>query len=303
MALEIAPNGYDWSDPENYTASWLIQHAEAGRTPQVMMALDRGVCINGKGPKGETALTQAVLRGRVETAFALLDRGADILIRADQGDTVLHKAYAWEPKDIHLLIDRGADVNAKNETDTTPIMTVMNEHQARALLERGADPNAVHENGQTPLMNASWGRNRAMCIVLAEYGADPNARNHRQQSGTALHRAMLKNDTDMGALLVALGARPSLRNAGRNDEWRSLMAMPRLHAAARCGQTQLALSLVSSPEDLEKKHRRKTADQIAKEVRFHDTAAALQSLRAQMAIDVIQFGIAGHAKRKRLSPL
>jgi ankyrin repeat protein len=276
---------YDWNDPANLSITWFINHAEAGRTEQCMMALDRGLSVDGKSSSGRTALGSAIMCRRIETAFALLDRGADIKLKQDSEESVLHKVYAWGSRDILLLIERGADVNAKDVNNSTPLHCITDIDAVRVLLEHGADPNVADENGQTPIMNAALSGYKELCIMLASFGADINAGNFRQNGRTALIRAMSKNDTRMGALLVALGAKPFSKHSGRNAEWRKITDMPRLHAAAFCGETQLAISLASCPSDLEHQYRRKTASQIATESLFHDTAAALQSLRARMAIN------------------
>ena len=53
----------------------------------------------------------------------LLDRGADIAARDDSGRTPLHGAAAnnTEPAVIALLLDRGADIAAKSDSGWTPL--------------------------------------------------------------------------------------------------------------------------------------------------------------------------------------
>jgi ankyrin repeat protein len=278
----MKPRAWDHSDPENDTTVWFISHAETGRLDACMQFLDRGVSPNKKGPEGELPLLQAVLRGHADVAFALIERGADILARDDMGDCVLHKAMRLSESDIRRLIELGADVNARNKTNTTPLMCMSTDAQVRVLLERGADPNIAHNNGNTPFMNAAMGKNKSRCMLLAQFGANVNA--GVGFSGGSLHHCMLKNDPEMGAFLVALGAKPLSRHSGRNRDWRRLMALPPLHAAARSGHLPLVLSMVKSLEDLDARHARKTPEMIARDFRKNDVMSALQSLRASFVM-------------------
>jgi ankyrin repeat protein len=61
----------------------------------------------------------------VEAARVLLDAGADIQARSRNdhyGDTPLHAAAHGNQKDVvRLLIERGADVDARNPAGRTPL--------------------------------------------------------------------------------------------------------------------------------------------------------------------------------------
>ena len=57
-----------------------------------------------------------------------------------------------------MLLDKGADINAKNEADLTPLMAAAREGRidiAKLLLDNGADINAKNEADLTPLMAAA----------------------------------------------------------------------------------------------------------------------------------------------------
>lgn len=75
---------------------------------------------------------------------------------------------------IQLLLDRGADINARDTNDQTAL------HKAawnnctsamRLLLERGADPNARNLANQTPLDLARWRNHQEAIDLLMDFSA------------------------------------------------------------------------------------------------------------------------------------
>jgi ankyrin repeat protein len=74
---------------------------------------------NLKGQFGATPLMQAVLYGSSGSVRFLLDNGADPNIQNDAGATALMWAVADIEK-TRLLLDHGADVNARGLNSRTP---------------------------------------------------------------------------------------------------------------------------------------------------------------------------------------
>lgn len=72
---------------------------------------------------------------------------------------------------VKLLVDTGADVNAKSDNGLTAlIIAVANDHPSnlRLLLSAGADPNAKDKDGKTPMMWANeQGRAEIVRILKA----------------------------------------------------------------------------------------------------------------------------------------
>ena len=72
--------------------------------------------------------------------------------KSDSGETALHKAASDGSNDkIAILLDKGADVNAKDMHGITPLhLAVQKGHidTVKLLLERGADINAKIIDGQ-----------------------------------------------------------------------------------------------------------------------------------------------------------
>ena len=69
------------------------------------------------------ALTDAAEEGDLKKGRKLLDKGADVNAKDEYGDTALIRASAEEGdlKKVRKLLDKGADVNAKGEYGNTGI--------------------------------------------------------------------------------------------------------------------------------------------------------------------------------------
>ena len=99
---------------------------------------------------GQTALHFSSLKGAREVVELLLDRGADINAQDDTGNAPLHYCSAFcsstdSLEVAQLLLDRGADIEAKNNGDEMPLHWAAYRNAldvVQLLLDRGADANA-----------------------------------------------------------------------------------------------------------------------------------------------------------------
>jgi ankyrin repeat protein len=163
--------------------------------------------------RGNTPLQYAAAFGSVEAMRILLDRGADVNARNGFDATPLIWAASY-PAKARLLIERGADVNAKSRQLRTPLMVAAAcdgcSDIVKLLLAKGADPNAAAANGATALgLAAQKGEPESVRLLLAA-GADPNA---ATQGGiTPLHGSAENCDTESARLLLAKGAKVDVAN-------------------------------------------------------------------------------------------
>jgi uncharacterized protein len=137
----LLEHGFDPNtrNPEGQTGLHL---ALRDPSPRVLQALWRHptLDVNSVNASGETPLMLAALRGELEWARLLLDRGAHV---HQTGWSPLHYAAAGnEPKIVSLLLERGAMVDALSPNRTTPLMMAARygaERSVDLLLARGAD--------------------------------------------------------------------------------------------------------------------------------------------------------------------
>lgn len=154
----------------------LFEAAATGQTDRIRTLLeDDPAYVTSYSPDGFTALSLATFFGHAETVNALLAAGAEVnaASRESMKLTPLASAMAAGHNDIaRVLIDHGANVNAKGESDVTPLHTAAargNIDAATLLLENGADINATTKDGKKPISYAQERNHPEMVEFLQNY--------------------------------------------------------------------------------------------------------------------------------------
>ena len=140
------------------------------------------ITIWGKDLSQE-GLRRAVQEGDAEFVKLLLDKGTDVNTKDEIGETPLLMASQFGHSGVvGALLDNGADANLKNKSGYTALHYAAisgNYHVGKLLTDRGADINARDKDGWTALM---WAANRGfpdLVELLLEKGADVNAKDEK----------------------------------------------------------------------------------------------------------------------------
>jgi len=147
-------------------------------------------------------------KASADEAGWLIDRGMDVNGRDDEGHTPLHLAarYSKSPALVRALIRKGARVNARDDHNCNPLhyaAAYNNVAVVQALLAAGVDVNAVREDGMTPLHNAAKYSNSPVVIgMLVRAGARRGARTRFGKTPADLLRqnVALKNTSALSYL-------------------------------------------------------------------------------------------------------
>ncbi len=270
------------SDPETTT----VMHAAVlyNQLSILDTALQKGGDLNARNDLGYTPLQLAVLLKRPPVIDYLVEKGAKLdacsaaladdpemlrkVLAADpsqanscdeRGMTPLHfAALHRQLKNTELLLKSGANPNARNVFDETPLHSAISSYFRlkvtrsksmessipedaiasiiEALLAKGADINARDLDGNTPFIQAiSLSLNACVPAVklLIDRGADLKARNSSGKSG--LHKA-IQRSPDVAVIMIERGA-----DVNEPDV---------LNMAAFCGDERVIDALVSHGADI-----------------------------------------------------
>ena len=115
--------------------------------------LDAGVDVDAKNDRGNTPLYAALLSMHKEVSELLVAKGADVNIKQENGETILHQVIdarlptGFYPLEIaEWLISNGADLNAEYDHGVTPLFLAVQawrEEAVQLLIDNGADLNII----------------------------------------------------------------------------------------------------------------------------------------------------------------
>ncbi|CAG0909208.1 unnamed protein product, partial [Cyprideis torosa] len=113
--------------------------------------------------------------GHQNIAHTLLDRGAQVDARDAKQNTPLHNASQEGHQNVVLtLLDRGAQVDARNRRQQTPLHAASffgHHNVALTLLHRSGQVDARDDKQHTPLHNASQEGHQNVVLTLLDRGA------------------------------------------------------------------------------------------------------------------------------------
>src|SRR5688572_12980948 len=175
------------------------------------------LCFTAASQENSDRLFQAIRNNDLTFLKAELSKGAEVNTRDRRGSTLLmHAAAFGSAEAVKLLLDSGADVNAKNGVDSTALLWGASDPaKAKLLIEKGANVNAASKLGRTPLMVA------AVCVdcldtvrLLVEKGAEINAKDQRGMPATVI--AAEFNNFEAVRFLIGKGAPADVTDGGGN---------------------------------------------------------------------------------------
>ena len=155
----------------------VVDVVEASNYKAVLYLIDQGADVDGHRKFRKAPLHIAAQNDDVFMARILLAANANPDIHDMNGKTPLHMAKSKEM--MELLIDAGADINAKDKSGATPLFAAIQNNDSSlmtTLIQRGCDINAENILRKNALYYAKeWKKNDAIKILTecAELGNVP----------------------------------------------------------------------------------------------------------------------------------
>ena len=178
------------------------------RSVELLLKAGAGVCVADN--KGRACITLAALDGHTETVRTLLCvPEVDVNQPSHQGFTSLHcTAFANRSDVAQVLIDAGADIEARNIIGSTPLHCACQggAHEiVQMLVEAGADVCEVDDQGRTCLSIAAQnGHTETVRYLVGLREVDVRHRNILGR--TALHYARQEQHAGVVRVLLKHGA-------------------------------------------------------------------------------------------------
>jgi uncharacterized protein len=167
------------------------------------------VLLPAVGFGADRRLADAAEHGDQALVRLLIERGADVNAKGVDEATALHHAvHADQLKIAEMLLRVGADPAARDRYGVTPLYLASlngNADMIQRLLDAGVDPNIVDATGETPLMTAARNGHPSALRVLLARGARVDARDPEFEQ-TALMIAVRENHSAAVELLLGAGA-------------------------------------------------------------------------------------------------
>lgn len=221
------------TDVQGLTA--LHKAAFGGNVAVCELLVDKNMPVNAVDHTGNTPLLLAELGGKTEVSDYLLTKGADFSLANKAGETILWAALARGNtkrashfmKQFNLSVNSPAGPFGNTLLHTLPL--TMEEAQVvplfTFLIQNGANVNAKNNEDKTPLFHACY-KGYAQCAKLLLYaGASATATD--KAANTPLHFA---STTDVAKLLVPKGAKASAKNKQGNTPLHAAFAFFRKDA-------------------------------------------------------------------------
>ena len=256
IAKYLLENNADTSVQDSSGATPLHEAVRYGNVEIAKALLNSGANVNARDNLGKTPVMLILPKEKTAELYKLLiSFRADLTQKDMFGDTVLHTASMLNvgANTFGILIDGGADVDARNKEGVTPLAIAVQKNDletVKLLTASGADIHTQDTNGNSPLSIALAGSSEMLEAVVNEKNAgltdsngntplhlalicdaplakiqyiislmkDVNTRN--KDGNSALFLSILKNRQKVGELLLAKNADIFSTNTNNNSPLR-----------------------------------------------------------------------------------
>lgn len=133
-----------------------------------VLLLSKSLNVNQADMHGDTPIMVASALDNSGWVASLISEGA-VINRPGQWSALHYAAASGSLKAVKMLLEAGADINAKSGNGTTPLMMAARENKeevARFLLAKGADPSAVNQSEYNAAGYAMRAKNKDLALEI-----------------------------------------------------------------------------------------------------------------------------------------
>ena len=204
---------------------------------------------------GDTALLLAAYRGHTEVARVLIEAGADVNARNTRTNTVLHEAASNGHNDlVTLLLEHGAEIDAFDEYEFTPLVGTAMQVDSRLdtcilLLDRGAD---LEGAGGTfsPLCAAATTEEPVLVQFFLDRGASVEGSPGIESPVRPLYSAAASVFPNVSIMAILVSAGADVNGIGQDGSVNGGLVTA-LHGAAEHGNVEAARYVLEAGADIE----------------------------------------------------
>lgn len=148
---ELLAKGFDPNtlSEQGQVGLYVAMREDSPKVAEVLLASPK-LNIDATNAAGETPLMMAALKGRLDWTRKLIERGAKV---QKPGWSPVHYAATGPNTELlALLLDRGANIDARAPDMSTPLMMAVRfgpEDSVKLLLRRGAEKSYINERNVT----------------------------------------------------------------------------------------------------------------------------------------------------------
>jgi len=160
---QMVSSNEDLPETEHMSRNCLLVATKRNRPILVEYFIKKGIDINARDNKGDTALLIASKEYCYSAGSVLINNGANVDEKDMDGLAPLHIIHEFDYESdlsslqiehFELLIEKGADVNIQDNDENTPLhLAIKNENDefAEMLIYNEADLNSINEDGMDPI--------------------------------------------------------------------------------------------------------------------------------------------------------
>jgi ankyrin repeat protein len=209
--------------------------AKPGSGNLIKRFIQEGVDINAKNDEGVTALFRAVQCSNVDAACELIQMGANLTTRSEDGNTLLHNIAKlnFDLPCIDDVLSKLKSIDICNDDGETPLHLAAKSPSNifAQLVARGASLNKKDKSGNTPLRLAT---ESGMVNNLAIALKNTNQNTDIEEKKSALCLAIENNS--YASVMLLLNANADLQNSNKDR--------PILRAALKLGNKHIIVALL-----------------------------------------------------------